>query len=90
MDELRSPVSMLPKLLELQKQARFSLLATSRFIPDIVTRFREAAVQSILASRDDVESFVEAQLYRLPRLVTSNPKLQEEVKLKIVASVQGM
>lgn len=80
----------LAKLRDLQVGRDIRLMATSRFIPDIVDAFREALRLEVQASREDVKRFVAGQTYRLPRCIQRDPALRDMVQEKIVAAVDGM
>lgn len=80
----------LSEIFELRAKCGANLLVTSRFIPQITDRFRNETTIEIRASNDDVLSFVNSQIFRLPEFVRSDKKLREEVKIGIVQSVKGM
>ncbi|MCJ1471189.1 hypothetical protein MMC07_009837, partial [Pseudocyphellaria aurata] len=66
------------------------LMATSRFIPDIVREFSAALKLEIRASDVDIKRFVAGQTYRLPQCIRRDDALQVIVQNKIVQSVDGM
>jgi Cdc6-like AAA superfamily ATPase len=80
----------LAKLRDLQAGGDVRLMATSRYIPEIVDAFNEAPKLEVQASKADVKRFVAGQLYRLPRCIQRDPALQEMVQEKIVEAVDGM
>lgn len=74
----------------IQEWCQVNLLATSRFIPDIMEYFEDVPYLEIHASCEDVLLYLDAQMYRLPRFVLRNTSLQEEIKSRLVESIQGM
>ncbi|KAF2732165.1 hypothetical protein EJ04DRAFT_343492 [Polyplosphaeria fusca] len=74
----------------LQNKADVRLLATSRFLPDIVDKFKTAMRLEIRASDEDVRRFVAGQVHRLPNCIQRKQELQILVQDKIVESVGGM
>ncbi|KAF2786525.1 hypothetical protein K505DRAFT_289577, partial [Melanomma pulvis-pyrius CBS 109.77] len=80
----------LAKIRDLQAGQDLRLMATSRFIPDIMDEFEESFKLEVQASKEDVKRFVAAQTYRLPRCIQRDPALQEMVQDKIVEAVDGM
>jgi hypothetical protein len=80
----------LAKLRDLQAGRDLRLMATSRFIPEIMDSFEDAHWLEVRASQDDVKSFIAGQIYRLPRCIQHNIELQSLVEEKIVEAVDGM
>ena len=80
----------LARLRELQAGRDVRLMATSRFIPEIVDEFREALRLEVQASEEDVKRFVVGQTYRLPKCIQRDSALQNMVQDKIVEAVGGM
>ncbi|KAF2174931.1 hypothetical protein K469DRAFT_724913 [Zopfia rhizophila CBS 207.26] len=80
----------LAKLRDLQAGRDIRLMATSRFIPEIVDGFKEALRLEVQAGKEDVKRFVAGQIYRLPRCIQRDPALQEMVQEKIVEAVEGL
>ncbi|KAH7345940.1 hypothetical protein BKA66DRAFT_325499 [Pyrenochaeta sp. MPI-SDFR-AT-0127] len=80
----------LAKLRDLQAVRDVRLMATSRFIPEIVDAFNEVPKLEVQASKEDVKRFVAGQIYRLPRCIRHNAALQEMVQERIVEVVDGM
>ncbi|KAH6623453.1 hypothetical protein F5144DRAFT_472951, partial [Chaetomium tenue] len=80
----------LSELFDAQTKYRINLLVTSRFIPDIVDRFRYAATLEIRASSKDVERYVEGHLDRLRPFVQKSRTLQQEIITGISNAVDGM
>ncbi|KAI0569585.1 ankyrin repeat domain-containing protein [Pyrenophora tritici-repentis] len=80
----------LAKLRDLQAGRDVRLMATSRFIPEIVDWFNEGLKLDVQASKEDVKRFVAGQICRLPKCIQRDPALQEVVQEKIVEAVDGM
>jgi hypothetical protein len=83
---------LLSEIFEMQGKTNLSLFATSRFIPDISDRFTEkmATFLEIQATHEDVEKYIDGNLYKLPPFVLHNSNLQTEIKNEIVKAVCGM
>ncbi|KAK4136113.1 hypothetical protein BT67DRAFT_375838 [Trichocladium antarcticum] len=92
LDECQAPERnrFLSKILELQANHNVNIFATSRNVPDIVSRFRGAASVEIRATPGDVGRYVEGNMSHLPAFVRNNAKLQMEVRDRIVVAVDGM
>ncbi|RYP77300.1 hypothetical protein DL769_003449 [Monosporascus sp. CRB-8-3] len=80
----------LAKLRELQAVRDLRLMATSRFIPEIIDEFGEALSLEVQASKEDVKRFVAGQTYRLPKCIQRDLALQDMVQDKIVEVAGGM
>jgi len=80
----------LSNLRNLQAETNLNLMATSRFIPDIVDEFSRAIMIKVRASDEDVKQFVAGQIYRLPHCIRRDSTLQELVQNKIVEAADGM
>jgi hypothetical protein len=80
----------LAQIRKLQTGRDVRLMATSRFIPDIVEEFKKALKLEVQASDEDVKRFVAGQTHHLPRCIQRDPVLQELVQTKIVEAVDGM
>jgi hypothetical protein len=81
---------LLSELFSIQTRYRINLFVTSRFIPEIVNRFKGTATLEIRASNEDVERYIEGHLEELPSFVQKNRHLQEEIKTGISKAVDGM
>ena len=81
---------LLDTLRDLQATQDVRLMATSRFIPDIVDTFHESLKLEVLASEEDVRRYVAGQIYRLPACIKRDPALQDTVQEKIAEAVDGM
>lgn len=81
---------LLSAIFGLKAKCGANIFATSRFIPAIRNKFEGSIFLEIRASDKDVRSYLNAQMFRLPGFVGRSPELQEEIKSKIIQSVQGM
>ncbi|OTB06199.1 hypothetical protein M426DRAFT_119710 [Hypoxylon sp. CI-4A] len=79
---------LLSKIFVLQKQGG-NVLATSRFIPDIVERFSGFPSLEVRARESDVKRYLARRINDIPRF-GRNPKLQEEIAKVIPEAVDGM
>ncbi|KAF4957091.1 hypothetical protein FSARC_11400 [Fusarium sarcochroum] len=83
-------MSFLRQIHDLQKAASTNIFATSRFEPEIMEMFHQTVQLDIRASEHDVRRYLDDEMVRLPPFVHKRPELQEEIKIKILESVQGM
>jgi hypothetical protein len=75
-------------LSKLQTNSRASIFATSRFILEDNEVFKESMRLEIRASKQDVQRYLDANMWRLPKSVSS--ELQDEIKTEIIEAVDGM
>jgi hypothetical protein len=66
------------------------LFITSRFLPEITEKFDKLSTLEIRASPEDVQKYLAGQIFRLPRFVSKDAKLQEEIESVIINAVNGM
>lgn len=90
LDECRVSTELLSELFKLQEQSKFNLIATSRPIPEIKALFEGKSWIAIHASNEDVQTYLDAQMRKSPKFTKFDLSLQNEVKMKITESVQGM
>lgn len=81
---------LLSEIFSLQAKCRANIFATSRFNAEIKNEFKGSIYQEIRASSEDVRRYLDHHIFRLPGFVGRSPGLQEEIKSKIMQSVQGM
>jgi Cdc6-like AAA superfamily ATPase len=81
---------MLTEIFALQAECGANIFATSRFIPEITTKFSQSMSVEIRASDEDVKKYLEGHIGQLPSFVERNRQLQEEIKTKISEAVDGM
>jgi hypothetical protein len=87
-DECRS--RFLSEIFVLQARCGANIFATSRFIPEIVTKFSQSISVEIRARDEDVQRYLEGRIGKLPSFVETNRELQEEIKIKISQVVEGV
>ncbi|KAH8650295.1 hypothetical protein BGZ60DRAFT_389194, partial [Tricladium varicosporioides] len=80
----------LSHIFSLQARTSLNFFATSRPIPYIVAEFKNCRSRDILASKEDVHRYLQAQMQHLPKFVHRNPDLQGKIKTEIIDSVEGM
>jgi len=80
----------LSEIFKLQANCGASILATSRFLPEITDNFKEATTLEIRASNDDVQIYLDGHMFRLPGFVRRRLELQDEIKTAILKAVDGM
>ncbi|KAK3942745.1 ankyrin repeat-containing domain protein [Diplogelasinospora grovesii] len=81
---------LLSKLFELQSRCKANILATSRPIPEIVSRFEGSLSLEIRANSEDVEKYLDGHMEQLPSCVRRHPELQKEIKVALSEAVDGM
>ncbi len=83
---------LLDKLLRLQNQSKtvVCLLATTRFVPEILDLFKHHVTLEIRANDHDVRQYLDSHISRLAPFVARKNDLQEEIKTKIIEAVDGM
>jgi Cdc6-like AAA superfamily ATPase len=81
---------LLYRLRLLQANSALNLMVTSRFIPKIQQEFQSALQLEIRASDQDVQRYLEGQMYRLASCVTKNVNLQDKIINEIINTVDGM
>ncbi|KAK2792301.1 hypothetical protein FQN52_003778 [Onygenales sp. PD_12] len=89
-DEQGTRSQLLDKLRALQSETDLHIMATSRWIPEIVNEFKSVSTLEIRASEADVKRFVRGQMYRLPSCVQRDNALQLMVQEKLVQAADGM
>ncbi len=77
-------------LRNLQIKTNVRLLFTSRFIPDIIEKFRSDPMLEVRASEEDVKRFIKGQIPRLPNCIKRDDELRRAVQSKISESVDAM
>ena len=94
LDELQASNGCRAKFLEalssIQGASNESVFATSRKLPDITKRFETSMSLQIMARDEDVENYIDGQMYRLPDFVQKSEELKGLVKTKIIGSIRGM
>lgn len=90
LDECPDGLQFLAKLRDLQARIDLRLMVTSRFIPNIVDKFKGAPVLEVRANEEDVKRFVSGQMYRVPKCIQRDTTLQEMAQSKIIEAADGM
>jgi hypothetical protein len=94
LDECRTTDGCRTKLLTeiflAQAKSTINVFATSRFLPDVMERFKGSISLEIRATEGDVRQYLNGCMFRLPAFVSRNSDLQEEIKSGIVLLVKGM
>ncbi|RYP64313.1 hypothetical protein DL771_008815 [Monosporascus sp. 5C6A] len=85
-----SRTKVLSEIFNVQAKSTANIFATSRFIPEITREFEGSISVEIHAKGEDVRRYLDGQMFRLPGFVNRNQDLQNEIKSKIIQSVQGM
>lgn len=80
----------LSALFYLQSKAEVNVFVTSRPIMEVEKSFNECQSIDIVASPGDIYKYVDGHIFQLPDFVRHNPNLQEQIKMEISTSVQGM
>jgi hypothetical protein len=78
------------RLRELQTRTNMQLMLTSRFIPEITSKFQSDLTLEIRATEEDVKHFVAGQIPRLPSCIKRDDQLKLMVQSKIVEAIDGM
>jgi Cdc6-like AAA superfamily ATPase len=82
---------LLSEVFILQTQAQVNLLATSRFIPEIMLRFEGCMSKEIRAKDDDILRYVEGRIPQLLRSrISKYPDLQSAIRREVVKAADGM
>lgn len=82
--------TLVSQLKALQENCNINLLITSRFILNTTQEWMHAAQLEIRASDEDVQRYIEGQVFRLARCVTRNKSLQEAIEDSVIQAVGGM
>lgn len=94
LDELSSSHRrvLLSELFTLQSHSTVNLFATSRFLPDIVSRFKGKPSLEIGGenTNDDLAQYIEHGLRSLPEFVQKSPELQDKIKNSVQSASDGM
>lgn len=80
----------LSEIFSLQAKCKVNLFATSRFIPEITTKFQGDVSLEIPASKEDIGRYLEAHMRHLSPFNEWNRQLQDEIKARISDAVDGM
>jgi Cdc6-like AAA superfamily ATPase len=78
------------EMFNLQANHGVNLYATSRFIPEITTKFQANISLEIRASKEDIGRYLEAHMRHLSPFDDWDRQLQDEIKVAIADAVDGM
>ncbi|POR33893.1 Uncharacterized protein TPAR_05909 [Tolypocladium paradoxum] len=67
-----------------------NIFVTSRPIPEVVHKFKNAIPLEVRASDEDIQKYVSGRISHLPSFVRADPRLQENITAAIVQAVDGM
>ncbi|KAH9904348.1 ankyrin repeat-containing domain protein [Xylariomycetidae sp. FL2044] len=85
-----SQQKVISQLSALQSKTGANVLATSRPISGIMAEFRGYTLKEIRADDEDVRRYILGNLSHLPRFVSLNLDLQEEIMQGILCCIDGM
>lgn len=80
----------LSEIFILQRETKINVLATSRFIQEILETFKNEVHLNISARDEDVQTYVAGTMDQLPSFVLRNLALRDEIKATISKTVDGM
>ncbi|KAL9483571.1 hypothetical protein ACSS6W_002360 [Trichoderma asperelloides] len=85
-------LKLLSYIFHLQANTVANFFATSRPIPDIEEQFKlqNYLRREILATSEDVRTYLDGQTSNLPRCVANRPDIQAKIKTEITSAVDGM
>lgn len=83
---------LLSYIFSLQANTVTKFFATSRPIPDIEGQFefKPHLRRDILATNEDVRTYLNGHMLNLPRCVLNRPDIQEKIKTEVTSAVEGM
>ncbi|KAH7403164.1 hypothetical protein BKA64DRAFT_442605 [Cadophora sp. MPI-SDFR-AT-0126] len=81
---------LISEIFSLQANRGVNLFVTSRFIPEITTKFQDNLSLEIRASREDIGRYLEAHMTHLSAFDDWKQQLQDEIKVAIADAVDGM
>lgn len=80
----------LSELFRTRDRARANILATSRPIPEIKHEFGNCDVLEIRASPEDIQVYLQGNMYRLQSCVRASAELQKDIREAISKMADGM
>jgi len=78
------------ELFNLQNHSTTSIFATSRFVPEVTSKFDKCTILEIRANDEDVKKYLEVHMKGLPSFAQQDRQLQEEIKMVISEAADGM
>jgi hypothetical protein len=88
LDECQVLTRLLPKIFNLQIKSEASVFATSRFIPDIIEKFRGSISIEIRATEEDVQRYLDGRISESESVVLKS--CREDIKTEITKTIDGM
>jgi hypothetical protein len=79
----------LAEVFRLQTKCKGNIFATSRFIPEIVTKFDGSELLEIRASKEDIKRYLEGHMRELLSFIKQNPQLQGRLRLESQTLLMG-
>ena len=83
-------LQVLDEIFNLQETHNLNLLATSRFIPEIMAKFQDKPTEEIRAAKEDVKSSLKTSMNKLHASVSRNQRLQQKIINEISETAGGM
>lgn len=83
-------VGSLSQIFDLQPQKKIKLFVTCRNIPDIVARFPKGTCLRIRASMDDLRTYLEGHMERIPSFLQRDSALKKKIVTTIMEAADGM
>ncbi|KAI5455569.1 hypothetical protein BGZ63DRAFT_341107, partial [Mariannaea sp. PMI_226] len=81
---------LLSEIFTLQVKYGANIFATSRFLPEITSKFNQSLSVEIRACGEDIQRYLDGHIGQLLSFVKQNQQLQEEIKVKISGAVDGI
>jgi len=88
LDECQVRTRLLSEIFSLQIKSGASIFATSRFIPDIIEKFRGSTSVEIRATEEDVQRYLDGRISESESVVLKS--CREDIKTEITKAVDGM
>jgi hypothetical protein len=86
----RCRTEFLSELFNLQSKADVNILATSRYVPEIETRFRDVPNIEIRANDYDIQRYLDSRMSELTGVVAMDCDLRETISSGIMKAADGM
>lgn len=73
-----------------QREANVNFFATSRHLPEIEDKFKGMPCLEIAATSDDLTTYMQENMSKLPEFVRQSESLQDEILDHVIQASQGM
>lgn len=90
LDECETVIEFMEDLFALRAKVEINLFVTSRFIPEIISKFQGSLVLEIRARHGDVRRYLHGCMAQAPDFIKQDLQLQRDIVLEISAAVDGM